>query len=233
MLGPIVLALISLGITSDSTVFHLVTENQFTFMGSTQSTTTEYWITVDKLYQRRGNRIVITRGDKGVQWTIDTQRNTYSEAQLASPENTAPAEDIRTAGFSYEPEFVWTPASSKELVNINGRPCEITTAKGLADFAEATVKIGLCRTLGPKVPAKVNRSVLESAALRYKNPIAFVMRYLSKHSGMLLMSVEATIEPPVSSTMNYRVVVRSIEVVAPPVGIFELPADVNKFVKEL
>ena len=232
MLGPIVLAFISLVITSDSTAFHLVTENQFTFMGSTQTTTTEYWITADKLYQRRGNRIVITRGDKGVQWTIDTQGNTYSEAQLAATENKAPAEDIRTAGFSYEPEFVWTLTSSKEQVDINGHPCEITTAKGLTDFAEATVKVGLCRTLGRQVPAKVNRSVLESAALRYKNPIAFVMRYVSKHSGMLLMSFEATIEPPVSSTMNYRVVVRSIEGTAPPAGIFELPAGVIKIVKE-
>jgi hypothetical protein len=232
MLTPILLAFISLGITSDSRAFHLVTENQFIFMGSTQTTTTEYWITADKLYQRRGNRIIITRVDKGVQWTIDTQGNTYSEAQLASTENKAPAEDIRTAGFSYEPDFVWTLTEDTEQVNINGRPCGITTAKGLADFADATIKVGLCRIKGRQVPANVNRAVLESAALRYKNPIAFVMGYVSKHSGMSLMSFEATIEPPVSSTMNYRVVVRSIERMPPPVGIFELPAGVHIIGKE-
>jgi hypothetical protein len=151
---------------------------------------------------------------------------------LAPTENKAPAEDIRTAGFSYEPDFVWTLTRNTEQVNINGRRCGLTTAKGLADFAEATVKLGLCRTKEQRVPAAVNRAVLESAALRYKNPIAFVMGYVTKHSGMLLMSFDATIEPPISSTMNHRVVVRYIERTAPPVGIFELPKSVHIIAKE-
>jgi hypothetical protein len=225
----IALALVVFGVQKNkSTAVYLVTESQFTFMASTQTTVTEYWITVDKLYQRLGTRVTIVRTDRGVQWDIDMQAGTYSESRLISTEDKTPAEDIRTAGFSYEPDFAWTITGDTQTSTINGRPCHFSIAKGVADFAEMTLKLGLCQSNGQPLSEKVNRSILSSAGFRYRHPVTFVTEFLSNRPELLLMSLEATVEPPISSTMNHRVVVRSIENSAPPAGIFDLPAGIRK-----
>jgi hypothetical protein len=211
------------------TVLHFVVESQFIFMASTQTTIAEYWITDDKTYEKRGTRVMISRKDRGVRWVIDTQKGTYSETRLTSPaKNETRLEDIHTAGFSYEPEFAWTVADSAEASTINGRACRLTVATGTDDFAEMTLKLWLCHTDRPALERKANGSVLDIARFRYQNPVTFATELLSKRPDILLMSLEATVEPPISSTMAHRVVVRTIENAVPPAGIFDLPSGIQK-----
>lgn len=208
---------------------HFVVEGQYTFMASTQTTTAEYWITDDKTYERRGSRVTISRKDRGVRWVIDTQKGTYSETSLTSPaKNETTVEDIHTAGFSYEPEFAWTVIDSADTSTINGRACRLTLATGIDDFAEMTLKLWLCHTDRPALERKANGSVLDIARFRYQNPVTFATELLSKRPDMMLMSLEATVEPPISPTMSHRVVVRTIENAVPPVGIFDLPSGIQK-----
>jgi hypothetical protein len=212
-----------------STALHFVVERQFIFMASTQTSTAEFWITDDRTYEKRGTRVTISRKDRGVRWVIDTQKGTYSETSLTSPaRNEIRVEDIHTAGFSYEPEFAWTVADSAKASTINGRACRLTVATGTDDFAEMTLMLWLCHTDRPALESKANGSILDSARFGYQNPVTFAAELLSKRSEALLMSVEATVEPPTSSTMVYRVVVRTIENAAPPAGIFDLSSGLQK-----
>ena len=205
---------------------HLVVESQLP-----QTTTVEYWITDDKTYERRGARVTISRQDLGVRWVINTQKGTYSETRLTSPaRNEARVEDVHTAGFSvsYEPEFVWTVTDSAEVKTINERPCRLTVATGIDDFAEMTLKLWLCHTDRPALDRKANGPVLDSAQFRYQNPVTFATDLLSKRPHVVLMDLEATVEPPTLPTKAYRVVVRTIENIVPPAGIFDLPAGIQK-----
>jgi len=208
---------------------HFVVDRQRIFMASTQATTTEYWITDDKTYEKRGARVTIIRKDLGVRWVINTQNATYSETRLTSPaKNQTRVEDIHTAGFNYEPEFAWAVADSAEASTIDGRACRLTVATGTDDFADMTLKLWLCHTDRPALERKANGFVLESAGFGNQNPVTFATELLSKRPDVLLMSLEATVEPPISSTMTYRVVVRTIENALPPAGIFDLPAGIQK-----
>jgi len=208
---------------------HFVVEGQRILMASTQTTTAEYWITDDKTYEKRGTRVTISRKDLGVRWVIDTQKGTYSETRLTSPtKNETTVEDIHTVGFSYEPEFAWTVAANRKTSTINGRPCRLTVATGIDDFAEMTLKLWLCHTDRPALERKANGSVLDSAQFRYQNPVTFATELLSKRPDVLLMSLEATVEPPSSPTIAYRVVVGTIENAVPPDGIFDLPSGIQK-----
>jgi hypothetical protein len=210
-------------------VLHFVVDRQRIFMASTQATTTEYWIADDKTYEKNGARVTIIRKDLGVRWVINTQKATYAETRLTSPAmNKTRIEDIHTAGFNYEPEFVWTVADSAEASTINSRACRLTVATGTDDFAEMTLKLWLCHMDRPALERKANESVLDNAGFGYKNPVTFASELLSKRPDVLLMSLDATVEPPISSTMTYRVVVRTIENALPPAGIFDLPAGLQK-----
>jgi hypothetical protein len=211
------------------TAIHFVVERQFIYMASTQTTTAEFWITDDETYQKRGAQVIISRKDRGVRWVIDTRKGTYSETLLTSPaRNETRVEDIHTAGFSYEPEFAWTVAESTEASTINGRACRLTVATGTDDFAEMTLKLWLCHLDRPALERKVNGSVLDSARFGYRNPTTFATELLTKRPDGLLMSLEATVEPSISPTMVYRVVIRTIESATPPAGIFDLPASIQR-----
>ena len=211
------------------TALHFVVDRQRIFMASTQATTTEYWIGDDKTYEKNGARVTIIRKDLGVRWVINTQKATYAETHLTSPTmNNTRIEDIHTAGFNYEPEFVWTVANSAEASTINSRACRLTVATGTDDFAEMTLKLWLCHTGRPALERKANRFVLENAGFGNQNPVTFASELLSKRPDVLLMSLEATVEPPISPTMTYSVVVRTLETAVPPAGIFDLPPGIQK-----
>ena len=207
---------------------HFVVDSQFIYLASTQTTITEYWITDDKTFEKRGTRVTISRKDRGVRWVIDTKSGTYTETRLTSAGDEKTADDIHTAGFSYEPEFAWTVADSTEAATINGRACRITTAAGTDDFAEMTLKLWLCNTDRPALERKANVFVLDSARFRFEDPTTFATKLLSRLPNKLLMSLEASVEPPTSPTMGHRVMIRTIENAPPPAGIFDLPLDIQK-----
>jgi hypothetical protein len=89
-----------------------------------------------------------------------------------------------------------------------------------------TLKLLLCRADGPKTLAR--DFVLDSARLRYQDPIDLIRRVLSDSRGWVLICLEAEIEPPITSTISHRAEIRSMEIRAPPAGIFELPPNVQK-----
>jgi hypothetical protein len=225
-----ILVVAPVSLLNAQTALHLVVESQFTFLGSKQLTTTEYWITDDKTYERRGGRVIINRKDGGLRWVIDMEKRTYSETQSTAPARNVKSEgeDIRTAGFSYEPEFAWKVADGRKVSTINGRRCRLTTATGTDDFAEMTVKLWLCYTNRPALERKANVLVVECARFRYQNPINFVTQLVSRRPKMLLMSLEADVEPPISRAMHHRVMVRTIENAKPPNGIFDLPLGIQR-----
>jgi hypothetical protein len=211
---------------------HVLLESQFVYMSSTQTAMAEHWIADGKSYEKRGQRVVIVRSDRGVRWVIDTQKGTYSETPLAPravpPKRGAQAEDIHTAGFSYEPEFAWTQTESEETSTVEGRRCRLTVATGTAEFAEAELKLHHAVARAPEMECKANALVLDAARFRYAGIGAAASEFLSKQRNALLMSLEATVEPPISPTMVHRVVVRTLEQAQPPGGLFDLPPGIRK-----
>ena len=208
---------------------HVVIESQFTFMASTQTTIGEYWITNGKTYEKRGTRVVIVRRDRGLQWVIDVEKGTYSEKPATSaPKTEREVEDIHTAGFNYEPEFAWTVSDGEERLIMDGRTCHMKEAKGTDSFAEMTLKLWLCHTARPAIERDLNSRVLDIVRFRFTNPNAFVTKILSEQPEMLLMSLEAMVEPPIAGTMAHRAVVRKVEIAVVPAGIFDLPSGIQK-----
>jgi len=208
---------------------HMVVESQFIYMSSTQTSTVEYWIAEDKSYEKRGARVTITRKDRGVRWIIDTQKQTYVESTLAdAAKQQAVTEDMHTAGFNYEPEFAWTVTDTKQTSIINGRSCRLTIANGTADFADASLKLWLARSDRQGVEAGANGPIVDSTRFRYQNPATYITRLLAKRPGTLLMSLDATVEPPIAPTMVHHVLIRTIETGQAPAGTFDLPAGLLK-----
>lgn len=214
---------------------HIVAESRITYMSSTQSATCEQWIAENMFYEKRGSRVVISRNDRGVRWAIDTQTRVYSETSLVSPNQPAAAgtapEDIHTAGFDYEPAFAWTVSKPGKTATINGRACTLTSATGTAAFAEAVLGLWLCRSEAPSVERKANGRILEMVRFRYQDPVTFGMELLSKQPEMVLMGLEATIDPPIAPRMVHEVKVLTFEKSLPPPGIFDLPAGLQKIVR--
>ena len=209
---------------------HLVIESQFEYMASTQASTVESWIADDRTYEKRGARVVINRKDRGLQWVIDTQKSTYSEARFATPVPRAAApEDLRTAGFSYEPTFMWTVTDTAQTSTVNGKACRLTVVAGTADFAEMTLKFWLCQADSQGLEAKANGSVLEAARFRYQSPVTYATELLAKRPGTVMMSSGGNRGTADSAEARiYRVVIRTLESGPPPAGIFDLPPGIQK-----
>jgi len=211
---------------------HLVAESRFTYMASTQTTTSEQWLAESMTYETRGARVIITRQDRGVRWVIDTQKRTYSETTLAPGSDAAKPEtaneSIHTAGFSYEPVFAWTVTQTAETATVNGRTCRLTTADGVADFAGISMKLWLCPAQEKELERKANGRILEMARFRYQDPVTFATSLLAKQSDVSLLSLEATVDPPIAPRMLHQVRFLTFEKGQPPPGIFDLPGDLQK-----
>jgi len=213
---------------------HLVVESRFTYMASTRPTTYERWIAENMTYEKSGNWIIIIRGDRAVRWVIDTQKRTYSETPVAPQREPAKpgtaTEDIHSAGFDYEPEFAWTVTKTAETATMHGRNCGKTSAEGIADFAGIRMDLWLCRSKEPSLESKANAPLIDMARLRYENPATFLRDFLSRQPDMVLMSLEATVDPPIAPRMIHQVRVLTFEKAPAPPGIFDLPSGLQKMI---
>ncbi len=128
---------------------HATVRSDFVYLASTRTTAAEYWISGDKLYEKRGEQIRIDRRDLGLTWMIDPQKSSYVERKIPPDSPAPPAaaqEDVHTLGFDYQPEFVWDVKDTAETQVLHGRICRLTVATGIAEFAETTLRLWFCPT---------------------------------------------------------------------------------------
>ncbi len=235
MLGIILLALFGQAKPAPEpppVALHLIVESRFTFMSSTQTATVEQWITENMTYEKRANRVMITRNDRALRWLIDTQKSTYSEMPLVPQQQSAAPrtvpEDIHTAGFDYDPAFAWVVSKPGKTETIDGRACREMSATGTADFAGIEMKLRLCRGKEPALERKANARILDAVRFRYQDALKFALGFLSRQPDMVLMSIEATVDSPIAQSMYHDVKVLTLEKAAPPPGIFDLPSGLQK-----
>lgn len=227
LINILIVLSMNVSVTIAQTALHIVAESHFAYSAATQTTTADYWATKDKTRERKGNVVIITRRDLGLRWVINSSTGKYSETRIEEKVfEQGTGEDLRTAGFSYEPQFSWTSTNSAQSF-INGRVCRSVLATGTDDFAEMTLQLTLCRADGLGLENNANEFMLEFVRFRYRNPVDFAKKILAKSPGWLLMSLEATIEPPIAPTMSHSAVIRTMEIREPPSGIFELPPNVQ------
>ena len=210
------------------TAVHVIIDAERAYMGAVQKRQIEHWLASEMNWANDRGRITITRRDLGVRWRIDPAKKSYTEEPLSTP--TAPAapsadEDVRTARFDYEPEFDWTvtPGARTEVV---GRAAREYTAQGHADFAQTTVRFVVGARVTPKTDPDVNGLL---AGLALVDSIARFLRDAAHARGNgALLSFEETDEPAIAPTMVQRAKISTLEVAAPPAGIFDLPSGFSK-----
>ncbi len=218
---------------------HFAIEREFVYMASTRTLRSEQWIAGDKAYQKRGDVVVITRKDLGVRWMVDSAGKTYTEQPLkdapttADQANTSGAivnstvpEDLRMAGFRYEPDYAWTVSETSETRDINGRSCRRLTAAGDADYAETSLTLWLCPRGESDRAGSSNPAVLDQ--IRSDSIRKLVEEQLAKRGNPILMSFEENTEPAIAATTIARIRIKVLESAPIPAGIFDLPPGVQK-----
>jgi len=218
---------------------HFVIERDFIYMAATRTLRSEHWISGDKAYQKLGDMVVITRKDLGVRWVVNSAAKTYTERPLkvaGSPSGQEKAsvvpgassvqEDLRTAGFRYEPVYDWTITETGEAQNLNGRSCSKVTALGDADYAESKLVLWLCPREGSDSIGDSNTAVLD--LIRSDSIRKLVEEQLAKRGNPILMSFEENTEPAIAPTTIVRIRIKTLESAPVPAGLFDLPAGVQK-----
>lgn len=221
---------------------HFVIERDFIYMASTNTMNTEQWIAGDRMYQKRGNRVVITRKDLGVRWTVDTTSKTYRETPLDEGDNPGgqgrastpaavppPAGDLRVAGFTYDPVYDWTVTETGETQTINGLSCSQLTALGDADYSESKLSFWICPPAGSWASGFPNTAVLDW--IRSDNIRRMLEDQLAKRGNPILMSVEENTEPAIAPTTIFRIRIKILESAPVPAGLFDLPPGIQKAVQ--
>jgi hypothetical protein len=235
MLAPSILYLVlsQTAGQAEPAALHATVQRDFTFLESTRTTEVEYWIGDDGIFEKRGEQVRIDRRDLGVTWLIDSRKGAYSEQRRPAPAPAATArgdaaEDMHTAGFDYEPEFIWQVKDTGERQALLGRDCRLTVATGVADFAETELRLWLCASAEGQAERQVNDLVLRQARFPFRDMGAFVAAELARRAGVLLLLAEARTDPPISRMMRHQVRVSSLETGPAPPGIFEVPKGLTK-----
>jgi len=223
-----------------STCLHVVIEREFTFLASTRTMLSERWIADDRMYAKSGDIVSITRKDLGVRWIIDGAKRTYTEMPLSgpsadrpaapeppsSPTVAKPAEDLREAGFRYEPAYEWTVTDTPETSTINGRLCIRVVAAGDADYAETNLALWYCPRSEADKAGDQNVPFLNM--IRDDSIKTFLESQQRKRGNPILMSYEETTEPSISPVMVTRIRIKTLESVPAPAGLFNVPIGVSK-----
>lgn len=223
----ILVVLLALAVPAPPPAVHVVVDTERAYMGSVQKMQFEYWLAAEKTWASQRGRITITRRDLGLRWRLDQAKKTFVEEKLTPPptDTQAPAGNIHSARFDYEPEFAWTltAAGSTEVA---GRKCSRFAAEGEADYAHTALVVAI----GPRVPVKTEPDVnqLLSGLARLESVSRFVRDETRKRGNGCLMSFEETQEPAIAPTIIQRVRISTLETVQPPAGIFEVPDGYTK-----
>jgi hypothetical protein len=212
------------------TALHATVRSDFVYLASTRTMAAEYWISGDKLYEKRGEQIRIDRRDLGLTWLIDPQKSSYIERKMPPDSPAPPAaaqEDVHTLGFDYQPEFVWDVKDTAETQVLHGRVCRLSVATGIAEFAETTLRLWFCPT-AQEDQRRLNNVLVGSSGIRYRGIAGFVASQLKQRPDTALLLMEETTEPPIAPVMKRKVQVGTLEITAPPPGIFDIPPGYQK-----
>lgn len=208
---------------------HVLSEARMTYMGRTSPPqTSETWTSADKGYLREGRVVVITRHDLGKRWTILTGPKRYLEETLGGRREAAepPPGPVRIQeyGFEYEPSYEWKVEISPSTETVNGFACRKIQARGVADYAEEVREIWVASDVPIDVKSHYERVVkpgLEPAWLRIVESTDLLRKGLA-------IRARVTTEPAIAPTRTTEILVTRVERAAPPEGIYELPAGLQR-----
>lgn len=228
-------------VDSEATDIHLVLETSRAYMDHSIKYTDEYWLTDNKVYQKRNHRVFITRKDLGLIWSIDSRKKTYSERKIEIPsdlekdseEKSEKKEvqkaDIHSLGFHYEPEYDWEIKETDEVKDINDISCRLFIAEGDADFSEINMKF--CISTESEFPgaAELHDFILEQLEGDIEQEP--VLETLKKYDNSFPVNQEKTVERAIAATLRYEINLIMLEMAEAPEGIYDLPPDLEKWAK--
>lgn len=226
---PSILSLLLLAFpaASPSRAVHVVIDTERAYMGAVQKAQIEYWLAPDMTWVSQRGRVTISRRDLGVRWRLDSAKKTYVEEKLTPPaaETPPPGDDIHTARFDYEPEFDWKVASTGHAT-VAGRKGREYSAEGQADFGQTAIRYAI----GPHVAFATDPDVnlLLAGLARLESVSRFLRETAVKRGNGCLMSYEETQEPAIAPTIIQRVKISTLDIVAPPAGLFDVPDGYTK-----
>ncbi len=217
---------------------HVVIETSRTYMDHTTKFTDEYWLTDDKIYQKRNNRVYITRKDLKLIWSIDSKEKTYSGRKIEDQSNLEKKKgskskqkeiqkaDIHDLGFHYEPDYEWEIKETDETKDINGFPCRLFLAEGQADFAEIILKFWICTEIQLPGAAEYHGFLMEELEGDVEQEP--VLETLKKYKNSFPVYQEQIIENAISPTLHYETCLITLEITDAPQSIYDLPQGIKK-----
>lgn len=168
---------------------HAVVRSQFQYMAFTRTSENEFWVSGGNLWRKHDGKVA------------PAPEPALSAAPAPVPE------DLHTAGFDYEPEFLWKVADTAETRVIHGRQCRLTTATGIAAYSQTELRLWLCPARAAD-ESKVTGLVAETAGGQDRSVAAFVAGEMGRRTGIVLLALEETTEPAIAP-----VIVRKTETV--------------------
>lgn len=206
---------------------HATIDTQFIYLGSTRTSSIEYWTTADMTRESRSGNTRIIRHDLGVVWTVFAKLSGYREEKLREQPDAEP-ETIYNRGFNYQPKFQWQVAETGESRTIAGRMCRLSAARGIAEYAETNLRLWLCEAKDAAAERRLSELAARTLGGQYGDIAEFARETAIKHEGRVLLAAEETTEPPIAPVMVRKTEVRSLENAAAPPDAFEVPSGYKK-----
>jgi hypothetical protein len=207
---------------------HVVVGSEFVYMARVRPMRQDWWLRDKQRALAVDGRLTVFREDLGLVWRIDTKAGTYTETAQPKPgvaPAAPPAVDMRTAGYSWEPEFDWTVKETGRRSTIAGRPCREFAATGQADYAEATAAFWGCTPLSPGIASP---TTVVTNLLRNDSTMKMIRDAAARQGGLWVLQAEEATEPAIAPTMILRVKVETLEGKPAPEGTFELASTLKK-----
>ncbi len=208
---------------------HLVSVQTRSYAGAsrTRNSTEELWACPDKEYRNTGGRVMITRRDKGIAWSIDPGAGTYTERPIGKPAVPAApeiSEKPHNQGYEYVPEYDWKieDAGSPEVVS--GVPCRKHVLDGDADLSARVIELWTAPDLGPTLPRDA-RTLGYFLARTETGPL--LARWDALKDRFVLRE-RVTEDPPIGPTWVQETEFTKFEAADPPAGIYDLPPGLKK-----
>ena len=208
---------------------HALTSSIRFYMDQERKTEGELWIAPGRSWSKSGNRVLISREDLGVMWSIDPGRGSYMEFPLKETEPAAAKAqaDMRKLWLDYYlPEYDWTIRDTGETKNIGGFPCRRFEAQGEADFAD--IKAIYWISESPNVPGGRALRDYVLGQIKEDRQRAGQAKILSGRANAFMVLREETIDNSIAPTMIQKTALIKLEEAPAPAGIYDLPAGLKK-----
>lgn len=208
---------------------HALTSSSRLYMDQERKTEGELWIGPGRSWSKSGNRILISREDLGVWWSIDPGRGSYMEFPLKETEPAAAKAqpDMRKLWLEYYiPEYSWTIHDTGETRDIGGFPCRRFEVQGEADFADIRATYWISES--PDVPGGQALRDYILGQIKEDRQRAGQAKIMSDRANAITVLREETIENSIAPTMIVKTTLLKLEEAPAPAGIYDLPAGLKK-----